>query len=87
MKDVVKNYNFVHENFPIGAYIYEKIMNPQNYGIHKMGISRLPLESPRTKNHFNVIPMARSKVYYEGEKFWLLFKFGLGECNESKISL
>ncbi len=32
-----------------------------------MGISGLPLGSPRTKNHLDVAPVERRKVYYKGE--------------------
>jgi hypothetical protein len=32
-----------------------------------LGISRLPLGSPRTKCHLNAGPMAKHKVYYKGE--------------------
>jgi hypothetical protein len=30
-------------------------------------ISKLPLGSPGTKNHLDVVPMERRKVYYKGE--------------------
>ncbi len=32
-----------------------------------MGISGLPLGSPRTKCHLDAGPVARHKVYYKGE--------------------
>ncbi len=32
-----------------------------------MGISGLPLGSPGTKNHLDVPPVERHKVYYKGE--------------------
>ncbi len=32
-----------------------------------MGILGLPLESPRTKNHLDVAPMEKRRVYYKGE--------------------
>ncbi len=41
-------------------------MHPQNRK-SPMGISRLPLGSPRTKSHLDVTPVERRKVYYKGE--------------------
>ncbi len=32
-----------------------------------MGISRLPLRSPRTKCHLDAGPVASHKIYYKGE--------------------
>ncbi len=32
-----------------------------------MGILRLPLGSPGTKSHLDMVPMERRKVYYKGE--------------------
>jgi hypothetical protein len=32
-----------------------------------LGISRLPLEGPGTKNHLDAGPMASHRVYYKGE--------------------
>jgi hypothetical protein len=32
-----------------------------------MGISRLPLGSPETKNHLDVAPVERCIIYYKGE--------------------
>jgi hypothetical protein len=32
-----------------------------------VGISGLPLGSPRTKSHLDVAPVERRKVYYKGE--------------------
>jgi hypothetical protein len=32
-----------------------------------VGISRLPLGSPRTKNHLDVAPMESYRLYYKGE--------------------
>jgi hypothetical protein len=36
-------------------------------GVPVVGISRLPLGSPRTKNHLNVAPVERHRAYYKGE--------------------
>jgi hypothetical protein len=42
-------------------------MGPKVTGDLVVRISRLPLESPRTKCHLDVSPMAAHKVYYKGE--------------------
>jgi len=53
------SWKFLNQNF------YEKIKSLQNCRISNLQISRLPLWSPKTKNDFHVLPMARSKVYYK----------------------
>jgi len=44
-----------------------KIMGPKVAKVPILGISGLPLGSPRTKWHLGVGPMARHRVYYKGE--------------------
>ncbi len=44
-----------------------KLCAPKVAGILVVGISRLPLGNPRTKNHLDVVPVERCKVYYKGE--------------------
>jgi hypothetical protein len=63
-------------------------------GLHKMlctfkitrapivGISKLPLGSPGTKNHFDVTPVESCKVYYKG---WLPPSPGCGESCVSEL--
>jgi hypothetical protein len=36
-------------------------------GVPMLGISGLPLGTPRTKLHLGASPMAKHKVYYKGE--------------------
>ncbi len=45
----------------------EKVMGPKVVTVPPLGISRLPLGSPRTKCHLGVSPVARHKVYFKGE--------------------
>jgi hypothetical protein len=45
----------------------DKVMGPKLMGVSTLGISRLPLGSPRTKCHLDVGPMVSQKVYYKGE--------------------
>ncbi len=64
---------------------YEKVVNMQSYSTHNLGISRLPLGSPKTKSHFNIIHTTRFKVYYREEGGDLLPSQGC-ISNESKES-
>ncbi len=40
---------------------------PKIGGVPTVGISRLPLRSPRTKCHLDAGPVASHKIYYKGE--------------------
>ncbi len=42
-------------------------MGPKVVGVPIYGISRFQLESPETKWHLNVGPMANHREYYKGE--------------------
>ncbi len=42
-------------------------MGPKLAGVSTLGISGLPLGSPRTKCHLDAGPMVSHKVYYKGE--------------------
>ncbi len=44
-----------------------QVMHLQSHGVPIVGILGLPFGSPRTKNHLDVGPMERCKVYYKGE--------------------
>jgi hypothetical protein len=44
-----------------------KLCTPKVAGILAMRISGLPLGSPKTKTHLDVVPMERYKIYYKGE--------------------
>jgi hypothetical protein len=61
-------------------------MSSQSCEIHNVVIVGLPFISLRKNNHFNVVPMGRSKLYYkeEGGSFPMS---KLCECNESKTNL
>ncbi len=45
----------------------KKVRGPKLAGIPSLKISGLPLESPGTKNHLDVAPVERHRVYYKGE--------------------
>ncbi len=57
----------------------------QSCNTHNLGISGLPLGSPKTKSHFNIIHTTRSKVYYKEEGDDLLPSQGC-ISNKSKAS-
>lgn len=42
-------------------------MNSQSCEIHNVGIVGFPFMSLGEKNHFNAMPMGRSKLYYKEE--------------------
>jgi hypothetical protein len=44
-----------------------KLWAPKAMGVPTVGIPGLPLGSPRTKSHLDVVPMERCRVYYKGE--------------------
>ncbi len=56
---------------------HEKITSSQSRKIHNLGISRLSFGNHRIKNHFNVIPAMRFKVYYNEEGDGLLPSLGM----------
>jgi hypothetical protein len=45
-------------------------MGPQNAGVPKVGIARLPLGSPETKSHLDVVPWRGAEYTIRG-KVWL----------------
>jgi hypothetical protein len=47
--------------------LHTKVHAPKVAGVPTLGISGLPLGSPKTKCHLDVDPMARHRVYYKGE--------------------
>jgi len=47
--------------------LHENLWAPKVAGVLALGISRLSLESPRTKYHLDVGLMKRHKLYYKGE--------------------
>jgi hypothetical protein len=61
-----EGYNFACDFIVIGG-LETKLWAPKVMGVSTLGISRLPLGSPRTKCHLDVGPVASHKVYYMGE--------------------
>ncbi len=61
-----QDYNFASDLILIGG-LHTKLWAPKVVGISILGISGLPLGSPRTKCHLGANPMARHKIYYKGE--------------------
>jgi len=65
-KALHEGYNFALDLISIGG-LHTKLWAPKVSGDLVVGISGLPLGSPRTKCNLNVGPMPRHKVYYKGE--------------------
>ncbi len=61
-------------------------MGPKVVGIPTLGISELPLGSPRTKCHLDVGLVERYKLYYKGEGGGFLTSLGLNESCESEFA-
>jgi hypothetical protein len=62
-----KGYNFALDLISIGD-MHAKLWAPKVVGVLISGISRLPSsQSPETKWHLGVAPMAMHRVYYKGE--------------------
>ncbi len=61
-----KGYNFSSNLISIKG-LDTKLWAPKVTRVPTLGISKLPLGSPRKKCHLGVGPMARHKVYYKGE--------------------
>jgi hypothetical protein len=59
-------YNFASNLISIRS-LYTKLWRPKVAGVPTLTISGLPLGSLETKNHLDVGPMERCKVYYKGE--------------------
>ncbi len=47
--------------------MHQKLCAPKVAGVPVVGIFALPLGSPETKNHLDVTPVERRRVYYKGE--------------------
>jgi hypothetical protein len=65
-KALDEGYNFALDLISIKG-LHAKLWRPKVAGVPTLTISRLPLESRETKNHLDVGPMERCKVYYKGE--------------------
>jgi hypothetical protein len=65
-KDLDKGYIFALDLIAIGGF-HTKLCAPKVARVPKVGISGLPLGSPKTKSHLDVILVERRKIYYKGE--------------------
>jgi hypothetical protein len=65
-KDLGEGYNFASDLISIGG-LHAKLWVPKVATLPTLGISRLPLGSPRTKCRLGTGLVARYKVYYMGE--------------------
>jgi hypothetical protein len=61
-----KGYNFASDLISIRG-LHAKLWRPKVVGIPTLAIPRLALRSPGTKNHLDVGPVERCRVYYKGE--------------------
>ncbi len=65
-KALDKGYNFTLDLISIRG-LHAKLWRPKVAGVPTLAILRLPFGSPDTKNHLNVGPVGRCKIYYKGE--------------------
>jgi hypothetical protein len=65
-KALDEGYNFALDHISIKGLL-AKLWGSKVAGIPIWAISGLPLGSPETKNHLDVGPMERCRVYYKGE--------------------
>jgi hypothetical protein len=65
-KALDKGYNFALDLIAI-AGLHAKLCTPKIVKVPTVGISGLPLGSLETKNHLDVVPMERHRVYYTGK--------------------
>jgi len=61
-----EGYNFFLDFISIEG-LHTKLWASKVVEVPTLGISELPLGSPRTKCHLNVGPMAKHKIYYKEE--------------------
>jgi hypothetical protein len=61
-----EGYNFALNRIAIGG-LHMKLYASKVAGVSTVGISKLPLGSPRTKSHLDVALVERRKVSYKGE--------------------
>jgi hypothetical protein len=65
-----KDYNFALDVITIRD-LHAKLWAPKITGISDVRISGLSNGSPGTKNHLDVAPAERCKIYYKGGRWWL----------------
>jgi hypothetical protein len=63
-KDLDKCYNFISDLIAIGG-LHKMLCALKVVGIPTVILSRLP--TPKTKNHLDMAPVERCRVYYKGE--------------------
>jgi hypothetical protein len=61
-----EGYNFALDLISIGGLL-RKLWAPKVVGVPSLGISGLPLGSPKTKCHLDMALAERHRVYYKGE--------------------
>jgi hypothetical protein len=65
-KDLNEGYDFASDLIVIGG-LHKKLCALKVARVPVVAISGLPLGSLGTKNHFDVAPVERHKIYYKGE--------------------
>ncbi len=65
-KALNEGYNFASDLNVIKG-LHTKLCAPKVAGVPVVGILRLPLGSPGTKNHLDVALVERHTIYYKGE--------------------
>jgi hypothetical protein len=83
-KVVNERYNFALDLISIWV-LQRKLWAPKVIGVSILAISGLPLGSPKTKCHLDVVLMERHKVYYKGEgggfpQVWAMVSFVSPSC-------
>jgi hypothetical protein len=64
-KDVDESYNFSSDFIAI-EHFHTKLCSSKIVEVPSVGISGLSFGSPGTKNHLDVAPVERCRVYYKG---------------------
>jgi hypothetical protein len=85
-KALDEGYNFSSDHIAIRG-LHKKLCALKVAEVSVDAISGLPLGSPGTKNHLDVAPMERRKVYYKGGKWWLPPSPGHGESCVSGLPM
>jgi hypothetical protein len=83
-KALNEDYNFALNLVTIGG-LHRKLYALKVVGVAVVRISGLPLGSPETKNHLDVAPVERHRVYYKGGRCWLPPSTGHGESCVSEL--
>ncbi len=79
-----KDYNFTLDIVLIRG-LHAKLCAPKVAEVPVVGISRLPLGSPRTKSHLDLAPVENYKVCYKGENDGFPPSPGRGESCEFEV--